>query len=201
MLVLVFRNGKRSIKLASHSVTSAKALGGLPPGLAGYLDLCLLCANSADPAGLGFGVGHAATAQLGKRLRTEISAYIRSPGGFRRRRRAAADVLIDEVRVHTTLSLRPDGRIEHLHSYRTTSDDAVVGLCIAILRDPRLARDEVRRCALDSCGRLFRRLGTKRVYCSPACTESGDHLLAVERNRRKRQRDAQTARSASRASK
>jgi hypothetical protein len=68
-------------------------------------------------------------------------------------------------------------------------------LCLALLCDPRFAADEVRLCKLESCRRAFRRLGSKRRYCSDKCSEKGDQLFAVDRNRAKRRRDALAAKT------
>lgn len=184
----------RRIPVAGNFVTEKK-WGGLPPGLAGFLDFCALAANASllsrglEDRGLSIS-GHRVTDQLTARLYSEMTAFIASPGAFRRSRRTAIDVWLDDVKVRTTLELLPNGRIEHRHHYSAPSDDAVVGLCLAILCDPRLSRGEVRLCKSAPCRRIFRRLGSKRVYCSDQCTERADRILAVARNREKRRRDA-----------
>lgn len=179
--------------MTANSVS--KKWAGLPPSLAGYLDLCAHAANfSLCPGGFGDAVvkfsGRRVSDDLAARLYGEFAAFVADPSAFRKRRRSAIDVMLDDVKVATTLELQHDGRIEHRHTYSTPTDEAIVGLCLALLCDPRFPPDEVRLCKLDSCRRVFRRLGSKRRYCSDGCTEKADHIFAVDRNREKRRRDA-----------
>lgn len=176
----------------------------LPPGPVAFLITCGHAANMARRPG-GFGdqrvgfSGHRVSDELGHRLYAEISSFVSDPAGFRRRRRAAIDVMIEDVKVETTLELQPDGRIEHKHNYRTPNDEAIVGLCLAFLCDPRFPNDEVRLCKLETCERVFFRRGSKRQYCSQGCSDAGDRLQAARvRVPAMRARDAKASTAQSR---
>lgn len=130
------------------------------------------------------------TDALAVRIREEMVAFVTDPGGYRRQRRVQAARAISDIGVKTTLVMRADGGLEHQHIYDFPSDDALLGLCIAYLCDPRLPPDELRQCQLDECGRLFFRTG-KRRYCSDRCSELGDQVRAATiRMPRMRQHDA-----------
>jgi hypothetical protein len=124
----------------------------------------------------------AAARKLKARLHKVFTEYLADPVTFKSRRRAATEVMLDEIRVETALRLHKDGTLEHVHRYSFPSDDAVVGLCIAHLADPAFRTDLIRKCQWEPCGRFFWRQG-KRIYCCDECTNAADARFAVQRQK------------------
>jgi hypothetical protein len=130
-------------------------------------------------------------------FRRLFAEFVADPAGFSARRRPSTVRHLKEIAVGTSLLVNTDGQLVHLTSYRAKTRAALMDLCAVFLADPYTGLPaDLKRCALEGCGRFFWRHKTKRIYCSDACSEAADNQLAGDRVRAWRERQKKAAKKA-----
>lgn len=134
--------------------------------------------------------------KLSNMIRAELKRVL-DPA--RHRSRAQIDVMIEDIKVHTSLQLLPNSSLRHVHRYEAENDEAIRGLLWAYLMDPdRPFGKSLRRCQHKDCRAYFfvkygPKGGGNQKYCSDDCALSADRAMGAERTRRYRARKRREA--------
>jgi hypothetical protein len=134
----------------------------------------------------------------GQQVRSVLEQFMTGSQKVRQALREIRDAAIEHVRVASTeLVISKRDTLEHLHGYFTGTGDGPLGLFLTYLMDPgRPFGQNLRRCRLASCGRVFfvppvRRGGPIPAYCPGTDHQRrADAMKAARRSKEYRARQA-----------